>query len=160
MGHQLYSRTVDSEKSFLSLGFTWAGLSRALLNLCQSLGLSSKCRASAISCSARTHALSKIKFVMFTPRCSAPRRMSFASLPLSRMLNLSVRLFRAMARICGTLPYTKPVYVQCTLTVRTCQASKQACVYKGNQSFRRKPESEDTQAVGRGGGDRNCIPHL
>ena len=140
MGHQLYSRTVDSEKSFLSLGFSCAGLSRALLNLCQSLGLSSKCRASAISCSARTHALSNIKFVMFTPRCSAPRRMSFASLPLSRMLNLSVRLFRAVARICGTLPYI--MYVQCTLSVRTCQASKQACVHKGNQSFRRKTREQ------------------
>jgi len=158
MGHQLYSRTVDSEKSFLSLGFSCAGLSRALLNLCQSLGLSSKCRASAISCSARTHALSNIKFVMFTPRCSAPRRMSFASLPLSRMLNLSVRLFRAVARICGTLPYTNPVYVQCTLTVRACQASKQAWVHKGNQSFRRKTTERGLQAVGRGGGDRNCIP--
>jgi hypothetical protein len=34
MGHQLCSRTVDPEKTFLSLGFNRAGRSRASLNLC------------------------------------------------------------------------------------------------------------------------------
>src|SRR5215469_13473018 len=72
MWHQLCSSRVGSEKSLLSLGFSCAGLSRASQKVCQFFELSSKDRASAISCSARTQALSKIKFVMFTPRCSAP----------------------------------------------------------------------------------------
>src|SRR6266704_3218972 len=66
VGHQRCSRTVGSAKSLLSLGFTLTGLSSASLNLCQSLEVSSKCRASAISCAARTHALSRMKFVIFT----------------------------------------------------------------------------------------------
>src|SRR5208283_3781448 len=119
MRHQLCSRTVDSEKSLLSLGFNCAGLSRASLNLCHSFGLSSKKRPSAISCSARTHALSKMKFVMFTPRCSAPRRMSLASLSVARTLNLSERFFRAAVAGIVAPPL---LYVQCTLVLRVCQA--------------------------------------
>jgi hypothetical protein len=148
MGHQFCSRTVDSERSLLSLGFSCAGLSRALLNLCQSLGLSSKCGPSAISCSARTHALSKMKFVMFTPRCSAPRRMSFASLSLSRMLNLSVRLFRAVARILRHPSVDQPMYVQGTLNMSTCQAF----VMQGKtRASGGKPESDQRCLVGAAG---------
>jgi len=113
MGHQLCSSKVDSEKSFLSFGFTCAGLSSASQNFCQPLELSSKCRDSAISCSARTHALSNIKFVMFTPRRSAPRRISLASLSLTRTLNLSVRLFRAVAGMgppCVRTPVSSHTY--------------------------------------------------
>jgi hypothetical protein len=81
------------------------------------LELSSKCRASAISSSARTQALSKMKFVIFTPRRSAPRRISLASRSLTRRLSRSVR-FRC-ALIAGTshspCTYTRhPIYVQCT----------------------------------------------
>lgn len=117
MRHQLCSRTVDSAKSFLSRGFTCAGRSSASLNLCQSLALSSKCRASAISSSARTQALSKMKFVIFTPRRSAPRRISLASRSLTRKLSRSVRFRRAL--IAGTshsqCTYTRHLtYVQCT----------------------------------------------
>ena len=128
MRHQLSSMTVDSANSLLSLGFACAGLSSASLNFCQSLELSSKCRASDISCSARTHALSSMKFVMFTPRCSAPRRMSLASLSLTRKLNLSVRFFcAAVVGIVAPLrTYTRLLsYVQCTLILRTCQAAIQ-----------------------------------
>jgi hypothetical protein len=93
--HQLSSRTVDSENSLLSLGFNCAGLSRDSLNFRQSFALSLKERVSAISCSARTQALSNMKLVMFTPRRSAPRRISLASLSLARTLNLCNRFLRA-----------------------------------------------------------------
>lgn len=126
MRHQLCSRTVDSEKSFLSLGFDCAGLSRASQNFCQFFELISNDRASAISCSARTHALSNMKLVMFTPRCSAPRRMSLASLSLARTLNRSERFVRfAVAGTAVSLcTYARLlVYVQCTLILRARQAA-------------------------------------
>jgi hypothetical protein len=67
MRHQIVSRTVGSAKILLRPGFDRAGRSSASVKLCQSLVLGSKCRASAISCAARTPALPKMKFVMFTP---------------------------------------------------------------------------------------------
>ena len=115
---------MGSEKSLFSLGFSCGGLSRASQKLCQFLGLSSKDRASAISCSARTQALSKIKFVMFTPRCSAPRRMSLASRSLARTLNLCERFFRAAVAgmVAPLRTYTRLLmYVQCTPLLRARQ---------------------------------------
>jgi hypothetical protein len=70
------------------------GRSSASMNLCQSRELISKCRASAISCAARAHPLPRMKFVMFKPRSSAPRRMSLAGLALRRTLKRSVRFWR------------------------------------------------------------------
>src|ERR1700728_1960084 len=115
---------MDSENSLLSLGFDCAGLSRASLNFCQSFALSLKERVSAISCSALTQWLSNMKLVMFTPRRSAPRRISLASLSLARPLNLCDRFLRAaIAGIAALCMYTRLLtYVQCTLMSRTCQA--------------------------------------
>ena len=61
-----------------------------------------------------------MKLVMFTPRRSAPRRISLASLSLTRTLNLCNRFLRAA--VAGMkLPSVRTLGSQRTYNVRSCR---------------------------------------
>src|SRR5260370_23385223 len=74
------------------LGFAMGGRSRALVNAFHCRGVSVKVVWSAMICSARVQALSRMKSVIFTPRTLAPARMRFSCGVLARRLMRRLRV--------------------------------------------------------------------